>query len=368
MKPSFSRFLIYLNDSDLRSEEIESLHDLIFLNKSRNTITARDLTTASHTIFIERSFKILNDMADKGVIERDEILCPSCGQKLEFNDIIDSQCYECEAILELPEMVSFSIDGVLTEQEVKILSRNAFERNKAEAIADYWERNGQITYLLTDLVNSQKIQAQGDDEYSNFLKTLRMIWKYKILSQMDETFLILGEIGDAYKIAFTNVEDAFKAIKLFAIEIEENAELNDFPSIKKKINFFPKFTAVLDNLPRPTDSKGQIFSPKDVISVTLNGVYDFSTARLTDLFRLESASAIYYNNYELYDVSLWVFFNALEELKELHEKKIEDKNLAPISAKKKGAIVSKGKAALFFLKGMKLEIASNPQELLSDSP
>lgn len=340
MKPSFKKFTNYLTKrTDLSDRTIDCLHSLIFMTPQDKIIDARSISIYCD-ISIDSAYSIIYDLHQYGIIEIEEVVCSSCDNLIPVNEIENDICPECESLTSFKEKIHFKIEGILDYEAKQHLKRKDLISRKAERLSDIWEENGFITYLIIDLVNSQKIQAQGDNEYNRFLELLREILTFKVLSQIKGEYFSLGEIGDAHKLAFTDPSDAIRAIEEFSKSIYMNEVFQTFTSINKRINLFPKFTAVVDILDKPIDNRGIVYSPKQVITTTLSGALDLNTIKLTRLFRLDAAVGSDLEALHECDITVWAFSDFLDRIDYEYNSEL----LKPIMAKKDDSIVASGKA------------------------
>ncbi|MFA7672081.1 MAG: hypothetical protein WCY53_07510 [Sphaerochaetaceae bacterium] len=184
MKPSFKKFMNYLIErTELSDKTIDCLHSLIFMTPQDKIIDARSISIFCD-ISIDSAYEIIKDLHQYGVIKIEEVPCNSCGSLIPISEIENNTCPECESLMYIKEKIYFKIEGILDFEMKQHLKRKDLIYRKAERLSDTWEENGFITYLIIDLVNSQKIQSQGDDEYNRFLELLREYLITKLLKKI----------------------------------------------------------------------------------------------------------------------------------------------------------------------------------------
>ena len=153
-----------------------------------------------------------------------------------------------------------------------------------------WDKQKFIVYMLIDVSNSEMIQNKNNENYKNYLDCLREAVKQSFLI-LRGNYLCFGEIGDCFKLGFSDIND----VRVFLEEIAKihykNFESNHYPPAIEGLKPYPclKISAQLLEL-------GYSQNPKDLLSKTLNGALDFNSDLLTKLFRLEGAIKLNYDN------------------------------------------------------------------------
>lgn len=303
MKPSFLKFLNFQKQSSLSPQKIEDLHTLLFLSTMSHKFDSKK---------IKRKLDIPQRLAEKlfielvkfNVVSIEPLSCPECGE--EILDITNC-CNNCSLEIDIDEYY-VNIDALLNQEQQNLIKAKHLETKKAEIIAREWEKQKYLSYVLIDLVDSENVNITlGDTNFKDFFEEIREIIKFYALSYIKGEYLILGEIGDCIKIAFTRKEDVIIFFKNFSQELVNRSKTSKV--IKKyitELEYYPKFSGIVDTLELPSNDDGYI-SAKNIISITLNGSIDFNSKSLTKLFRLDGGVSIE-NSLAFKDnnTSLWI--------------------------------------------------------------
>ncbi len=175
--------------------------------------------------------------------------------------------------------------------------------------------------------------------------------------------MLLGEIGDCFKIAFSNPMDIHRFISGFVKKLLALVEQNYFGKLDDdRIGLFPCFNTVANTLSLPKNIHGNSISPKDIIFTTLSGAIDFNSKSLTSLFRLDNKIKLnheiaFKNNY----VCLWVFEDLLKKLNKDTDKLME------FSVGKHKTAITKERAGLFVFPGAVEKLIERPDDFIRDS-
>lgn len=351
MKPSFQKFLNFLKSTKLNPEKTNELHKLLFMSPMSHKLDIEKLKRKLDipNVYAEKIYRLLIENA---VLDVEHFHCPQCGE--DISKIIDV-CSSCGKEIDGSNYY-VNIDGLLDEYNKNLIRSKYFESNKAEIIAEEWDKQKYLSYVLIDLVDSEKVQeVLGDQDYTLFFEEIREILKYYALSATKGEYLILGEIGDCIKIAFTKKEDVLTFFNKFSKEL--SSRINNSEVIKKyilQLDYFPKFSGIVDVLPLPSTSFGDI-SAKSIVVITLNGAIDFNSKALTGLFRLDSGAKIN-KDFAFRDnnVSLWMGKNFIKDT-EYKEFSIVDIKVG------KHKTVTRKTALVLFADGVEKEI-KNPEK------
>ncbi|EMO42495.1 hypothetical protein MAL08_14785 [Leptospira noguchii] len=318
--PSFLKFVDFLqNEKDLTSFQKEALHSLLFQSYQDIYINAADLSSKIKGISLEKAYQIIKKLILENIFDG-SYDCPACDSTLSLNEIFASKatkCSECDHGIHFYNDLYIKIFGTIPEKDYEKLTFDQIAEIRIKNLAKSWRENGIITYFLLDLVNSEFIQQENEREYNSFLSEFREFWIKRVLSQSKESNYFIGEIGDAYKILFQDVIDAFNIVRIFSQELV-NFDISTFKNIKSKFPFFPKFKIVIDCVDLPTDRNGRPIDPGDIFVRTANRTYDINSASVTQLYRAESKlkeyKDSYYENWEKFDVALWLMDSSFEIL------------------------------------------------------
>lgn len=353
MKPSFLKFLNFQQEIKLDPRIIENLHSLLFLSPLKHKINSNKLKRKLNlpTNMAENIFKVL---VKAEVIDIESIKCPECNEKIKK---ITTECSNCHSEINIDEYYA-NIDALLDNDNINLIKSKHHESQKANIVAREWEKQKYLPYVLIDLVDSENVQnTLGDQDYKDFFEEVREIIKFHSLSNIKGEYLILGEIGDCIKIAFTKKDDVLIFFRSFSEELTNRLKRSKI--IENNIHnlkYFPKFSGIVDTLLLPSTSTGKI-SARSIISITLDGSIDFNSKALTGLFRLDSGVGI--NNdiaFEDNNVSLWLSENFIEDTEYKDLNKIEVK-----VGKHESLKVRRNVALLLFNNGVGTSI-TNPKE------
>lgn len=310
MKPSFLKFLNFLNKINLSQENIDKLHQLLFTTPMSHKL---DIDKLKIKLNIPENYaeKIFRLLIETSVLDLEIFECHECGAKITS---LSNNCSECNIEIDNSNFY-VNIDGLVDQNSTKLIQSKYFESKKAEIIAREWDEKKYLSYVLIDLVDSEKVQEiLHDQDYAIFLEEIRNIIKYHALSRLSGEYLILGEIGDCTKIAFTQKDDVITFFKNFSKELDNKISKSKIiQTYLKQLEHFPKFSGIVDTLPLPSTSSG-FLSPKNIIVVTLNGSIDFNSKALTGLFRLDSGAKVNKNlAFQKHNASLWMGENFIKE-------------------------------------------------------
>ena len=303
MKPSFLKFLNFQKRIDLKPQHIEALHKLLFQSALKQQI---DIATLSSKMDIATrlSKKIFIALVENDVLKIETVKCSHCSEELHT---ITTTCPNCSEKIDINIFYAI-IDAIVDTEQFNLIQAKNVEIKKANAIVRAWDKNKYLPYVLIDLVDSENVQkVLGDQDYKIFFDEIRDIVKYYSLSSINGSYIILGEIGDCIKIAFTKKTDVITFFSNFSKELENRIKSSEV--IKKHVSslpYFPKFSGIVDLLDLPSTDIGFI-SPKSIISITLDGSIDFNSKSLTELFRLDGGTKV--DNelaFENANVSLWM--------------------------------------------------------------
>ena len=350
MKPSFLKFLNFQKHSKLKPQKIEALHSLLFLSSLMQKINSNKLKRKLD-LPIKLAEKLFTELVNFEVLNIEPVNCPECEEETTK---LTNKCKSCSSSISIEEYY-VNIDALLDDIHSDLIKSKHYESKKADIIAREWENKKYLSYVLIDLVNSENVQnILGDQDYKDFFEKIREIVKLYALSNIEGEYLILGEIGDCIKIAFTKKDDVLIFFKNFSIELENRLmESKVIVNYISKLEYFPKFSAIVDTLPLPSTSTGTI-SARSIITITLDGSIDFNSKALTSLFRLDSGVRI--NNdvaFKNNNVSLWISENFVKNTNYKSLNKIEIEVGKPAYAK-----VKRNVALLLFDNGIENKVKS----------
>lgn len=346
---SFIKFLNYLNDNpdNLTDTQQDSLHALLFCNPHDSFITSQKV---SKKLYTKKSFakNILVSLA-KNTDLNIRIECENC--KCD-NDVSSSLCEKCGEPLEITEDNLFAkIEGILPDEQKLYDNEESVREEQLSQMITIWDKQKSIVYMLIDVSNSEMIQNKNNENYKKYLDCLREVIKQSFLV-LKGNYLCFGEIGDCFKLGFSDIND----VRIFLEEIARihygNFESNHYPPAVEGLKPYPclKISAQLLEL-------GNSQNPKDLLFKTLNGSLDFNSDLLTKLFRLDGAIKLNYDNAfgENNKICAFVFDQLADKIK------IEGKK-QPIEAGKH--IPHKADVIAITFPNGKLEISDNPKKLL----
>lgn len=344
---SFIKFLNYLNKNTLNLSDTQkdTLHKLLFCNATdriiSSSVLAKSLNVKSY--FGNEILKSLSFESDLEVT----IKCQNCG----FDTLFSSEqlCPYCnEQLIAFGDNMSAKIEGVLSDEDKLKTDEESVREEQLEQMIVVWEQQKFITYLLMDISNSEGNQTDNDLNYKQYLEDLRTIIKQDALRVIKGQYLFLGEIGDCFKIAFSDYNDILPFVEKLAEVHYSYIKSNKFPKVPEGI--YPKYCLKISSqlLELP-----QNITPEALLFKTLTGSLDFNSTLLTQLFRLDGGIQLNYT--EVYGeknyISTWIF----------------DKLAEKINLKAKTAEICGGKlietkanvAAITFPEG-KIKIEENP--------
>src|SRR5574344_784239 len=304
MKPSFRNFKNYIQNNDSDDEIINKIHMLLFQSLDDTIVLTKDLANYLN-ITQKEATEILLVLQKMNIITFEPRICMECGHE---NPMPLVCCENCGCKINIYDNIMLKIDGLKSEDEKKNYKKRYYQDLFARNLACEWKKNGEIYYILIDLVQSELLQHENDEFYTDVLEEFRKLVFDYALAKVQGTYLILGEIGDCIKIAFSNYSD----IKIFAETFAQSEFLQQFPARVKKSKdteeiYYPCFNMVSGAISLPYDNGKQI-QPEIIIVRTLNDSMDFNSSSLTTLFRMsESAKLIYKNAFKNNHLCLWVF-------------------------------------------------------------
>lgn len=346
---SFQKFINFLKDNEgiFSVDETEKLHSILF-QSTLDVILDTSFLSNEMGISDLRALNILQILVNNELIELSPVICAECGY--EKVEVTNTKCENCGASINLKSAYYSRITGLLSETEKQKSREQHIRTEQADSIASAWEKDKYITYILFDLSQSEKIQSQDDMIYKETLDKIRdIIFKYA-LEKINGTYLLLGEIGDCFKIAFSNIADIFIFIDTFAKKHQEVILKKDFPTQRSEGFFYPCMNAVANCIELPKQGNHNI-SPKEIIFTTLSGSTDFNSSSLTSLFRLSGGIKLKYekayegDNY----LCLWLF-------EDLYKKLDSCKNAPTVlfeAGKHKDLLIEKKAIAFRFPKGIR---------------
>ena len=306
------------------------------------------------------AFKVFQDLDNEKIV--DVIFeCPECSFNgpLSENKEVCSNCGYSYA-LRKESSVYISVPGILQDKDKKLLEASLTNGQDANKLAHMWFELGGLPYLLIDLVSSQTLQKDmGAVPYSDYLELFREFLKYDVLSQVNQYF-ILGEIGDAVKIAFHQPEELFKALVILGEKLSVIDYFKDFNK-PDSVNFFPRYTASGSILPIPKDTRsGKEINPKDIIVTTLNGSIDINSPKLTELFRLDSGLSFKKTAFEKHSVAAFIFKPLLEKLN------IDNYVTKPKKTIKGDIVSAQDEYSVFLFNEKGFELSDDPDQWVVD--
>jgi putative NIF3 family GTP cyclohydrolase 1 type 2 len=312
--------LNFQKQSKLNPQKLEALHVLLFQSPLKHKVDSKKIKRKLDLPTVQAD-KIFMDLIKENVITIEPIYCPECGENIKN---FASQCGSCSTEIDTNEYHT-NIDKLIDNVNANLIKSKHIESKKAEIIAREWEEQKYISYVLIDLVDSENVQnTLGDQDYKDFFEEIREIIKFHTLSNIKGEYLILGEIGDCIKIAFTKKDDVLIFFTHFSKEL--NSRQVTSTVIKNnisKLDYFPNFSGIVDILPLPSTSSGNI-SARSIISITLDGSIDFNSKALTGLFRLDSGAGVNNNiTFKNNNVSLWLTEEFIENTEYQSLKQIE---------------------------------------------
>lgn len=319
--PSFLKFADYLqNEKNLDSFQKEQLHKIIFQSYQDSYINAEELSSKIQNLSLGVSYHIIKSLILNEIVEG-RFDCPSCDSTFALKELLENnfnnKCPECGHDIHSFNELFIKIYGNIPFQDYEKLTFIQIIEMKIINLAKSWRENGFITYFLLDLVNSESIQKENEREYNTFLSNFRDFWLKRVLSQSKSNCFFIGEIGDAYKILFQDVQDAFNIVRIFSKELTA-FDTFKFNGINLKFPNFPKFKIVIDCIDIPTDKQGKSIDPGEIFIKTANRTYDINSAGITQLYRAEARlkdfKEEYYRNWEIYDIGLWLMSSAFKKL------------------------------------------------------
>ena len=284
---SFIKFLNYLNENpdNLTDIQKDSLHTLLFCNTHDRFINSQIVSRALCTkkTFAKKIFISLAKNTDLNV----KIECGNC--KCD-NDFPSSLCKECGESLEITEdNLVIKIEGILPYERKLYDNEESVREEQLSQMITIWDKQKFIIYMLIDVSNSEMIQNKNNENYKKYLDCLRKTVKQSFLI-LRGNYLCFGEIGDCFKLGFSDIND----VRIFLEEIAKihykNFESNHYPPAVEGLKPYPclKISAQLLELENSQN-------PKNLLFKTLNGALDFNSDLLTKLFRLDGAIKLNYD-------------------------------------------------------------------------
>ena len=260
---------------------MEKLHKIFFQSGFSGEISLAAISSKLNLTTYE-TINIVRDLIQNSVIEWQPFCCAGCGKEISGPL---SQCDACKR--DITEDWAFHVDGSISEKDQNMYRRISGGRRDAERFASRLKDQGYMFYLLLDLVESENIQEQDDIQYDGFLERIRVLMQQEAMSQVKDTVLCMGEIGDCLKLAFLSADDTKTVLESFAKIIRAESWEKNFPLLKaKEAKYFPRYDGIMGKIPislRRKENTGKLFC------MTLNGAVDFNDSELTRLFRFDSA-------------------------------------------------------------------------------
>ncbi|MCF0124430.1 MAG: hypothetical protein HUJ68_01505 [Clostridia bacterium] len=350
---SFIKFLNYLNNNpnDLSDSQKEQLHSLLFCNPHDAFVNPKQVSSKLETN-VNFGNAVLMELNKEEVINL-RINCLSCGLDQEFSQSLN--CVNCSEKLDpAPENIFYKTLGVLPEDRKYKDNQETVREAQLSKMISVWENNKYIVYLLIDISNSEGIQNNNDIGYKNYLDLLREVIQSEALRVIKGSYLCFGEIGDCFKLGFSDVEDVIPFVQKFAEIHNKYWEEKKYPPSIEGVNTYPciKISAQLLELPKNA-------TPKALLFKTLTGALDFNSSMLTKLFRLDGKIKLNYekafkNNY----ISVWIFDKLATKIGLLNEKKEH------IRASKHPEDVSEAEVIALSFPNGKMSISDDPKSLL----
>lgn len=246
--------------------------------------------------------------------------CPHCEELLDLRASRldeDLSCPACEELVALAELPAYKVlAGVDLMAHRLQLEQSVYELD-ARSLAAIWEQQGRIAYLNADLVSSERVQRGHSPEYNDFLEIVnRWVWT-AALSPVSGNYLILGEIGDALKVAFKTVEQAYSTAMRFLKLLQANhAGVNDQPWFSDEAGSTPRFTITIGVIPLPSRD-GTPCNVNKLLKRTLDNSWDINEELVTRLHRISAFASPKDPGIraEPWRVSLLMNVDALEEVR-----------------------------------------------------
>lgn len=348
---SFIKFLNYLNRNSLilSDTQKEKLHKLLFCNATDRILNPSIIAKA---LGVKRAFgnEILTSLSTDVGLEV-TIKCQNCGIDSRFS--IQGKCPFCNTFLTISDdNLTAKVEGVLSIEEKLKNDEETVREEHLEQMITIWEQQKFITYLLMDISNSEGNQTNNDLNYKNYLEDLRIIIKENAMQVVKGHYLFLGEIGDCFKIAFSDYNDIIPFVKKLAEVHYEYIKSDKFPKVLEGI--FPKYCLKISSqlLELPLN-----VTPKALLFKTLTGSLDFNSTLLTQLFRLDGGIRLEYEKVYTKEnfISAWIF-DKLSEKINLQAETTE------VSGGKK--IITKANVAAITFPEGKMKIEENPEKFL----
>lgn len=307
MSLSFQNFYNYLKT--INWINVDLLHSVFFSNICDVEINSQYLATKLH-ISDQKAFSFMKGLYKFSRDSFEPIECPKCGKYLED---ITFHCDNCNEELDETELLIIKQKGCETVDNQKEKREKYIKELQCKKLINKWIENKEIYYLLLDISKSEKLQRSGDETYNTVLHRIREIIEKYAIGNLTSSYLLLGEVGDCFKIAFTTKKDLMSFMKIY---VKHHMELKKEYIRKTGIqdDVTPYVNVVVGIVPLPTEN-GTPIAPEKVISITMSGSIDINSVKLTELFRKDSSVHLDYekafsdNNY----VCLWGFDGLLKE-------------------------------------------------------
>ena len=348
---SFKNFLNYLNknSNNLTEAQLEILHEILFCNVDDVYITSHLL---SKKLNIRKSFANeiligLSKFADLPL----QINCSSCGMENKYDE--KKVCVYCNAPLEEDDMYA-KIEGKLSEEKKYLNAQETVRKEQLEQIILTWKKNKSIAYVLIDISNSEVIQYQNNGNYNRYLRCLREMITKDCLSVVKGNYLCFGEIGDCFKLGFSESEDVLIFIKKIGQKHYENYINGFYPKVVEGVSPYPCLKISAQSI-----ELSHLQKPEDLLCTTISGVLDFNSDVLTGLFRIDGNIHLDYDKVFTKNnkVCAWIFDNLAVKLN-LKGKTIH------IDASKHKEIVSQADAIALTFPNGEMEISETPDVYL----
>ena len=353
---SFIKFLNYLkkNPNYLSDIQQESLHKLLFCNPNDRYV---DSKLFSKILGIRKSFakEILVTLAKETALEL-KVRCETCDFDNNFSS--NKICEACGIPLEISEDTLFvKVEGVLSNEKKQQDNEETVREEQLSQMIALWNKNKYIIYMLVDVSNSEAIQNNNNENYKRYLDCLREMIRKDCFSVLKGNYLCFGEIGDCFKLGFSNTDDIYPFIKELAKTHFDNYKKGVYPKSVEGLAPYPCLKVSAQLLELDNTQK-----PENILFKTLNGSLDFNSDILTKLFRLDGKLRLDYDKVFTNDNKLcvWIFDKLADKIC-LQGGKVH------IDAKKHPEISSEADVIAITFPNGEPVISSNPKEFLVEN-
>ena len=213
--------------------------------------------------------------------------CPECDSEFEysaeiFND--DSvKCSECGSRIPIKHLTLFELKAGQDPSYYSERVKQSIHSVNAEFLAEFWQKQNHIYYLIIDLVDSEHLQ-QNQSAYGSLLETFREKVFPTVLGPSQGQYLLLGEVGDLFKIAFFNIEAMYSTVnRLHAQLIQRRLRIETLEGDNNPI----RFKVIMGKIGRPETELRKKTESRDLLHKTLNDTWDINHPDVTKLFRVE---------------------------------------------------------------------------------